>query len=213
MTNALHPLTFLAFPGEVLRPLGEADLPALQRMVNDPEVRPYVTTMFPEHEANEREWITNLAKNRQHNIVLGIEVMHDGAPTLVGTMGLHRINWRDRTAATGTMIGDARYQNRGIGTAAKMALLRYAFFELNLRQVYSEIIAFNGRSARYAAKCGYRQYGRVPQDCYRDGRYYDRLLFRVTRPWFTKCWNEWCTQHPHESIDEMVARHARMNRE
>lgn len=202
-----HTYPYLPFPGGVLRPLLEADIPLLMRWVNDPEVRMYLNRLYPEYEGNERDFVGGLAKNRHSNIVFGIEVIHEDKPLLVGTMGMHRINWRDGTATTGTMLGDQRFQNRGIGTAAKMALLRYAFLELNLRQIYSEVVAFNGRSARYAAKCGYRRFGRVPADHYADGTYYDKLLFVVTRTRWLPLWNAWRKEHSIETTAEVVARH------
>jgi RimJ/RimL family protein N-acetyltransferase len=182
------------------------------KWVNDPEVRLYLNRLYPEYEGNERDFVGSLAQNRHSNIELGIEVLHEGKPLLIGTMGMHGINWRDRTASTGTMLGDQRFQNRGIGTAAKMVLLRYAFLELNLRQVYSSVISFNGRSARYAQKCGYRRIGRVPRDHYADGHYYDKLVFMVTRVRWLRLWQAWRAAHDIETIAEVVARHHRQAR-
>ncbi len=61
-------------------------------------------------------------------------------------MGIHRINWKDRTATTGAVIGEKAYWDKGYGSEAKMLVLDYAFNMLNLRKICSQVLAFNKRS-------------------------------------------------------------------
>jgi RimJ/RimL family protein N-acetyltransferase len=78
----------------------------------------------------------------------------------------------------------------GLGTEAKMLWLKYAFFNLNLRQVYSSAIAFNTRSQKYSKKCGYKEIGRIPNHQYIDGLYHDIVTLMVTREDWEPLWRE-----------------------
>ena len=172
----------------ILRPIcKETDLPTLLRWINDPEVIQYLTTYLPSMKQNEEEWLDSLPKNRNENIVLAIETL---AGKFIGVMGLHRIDWKNRTAGTGAFIGNKKYWNRGYGTDAKMILLNYAFNTLNLRKIYSGAIAFNKRSIRYSLHCGYKIEGRRRKHFFVQGRYYDEVILAVFKPDWLPIWKK-----------------------
>jgi len=176
-------VVFLKGKRVVLRPINkETDLPSIIRWINDPEVRRFIAAYLPSPREAEEQWVDGLTNNKDvSNIVLAIETV-DGV--FIGIMGIHRINWRDRTATTGAFIGEKEYWGRGYGTDAKMALLDYAFNTLNLHKICSGAISFNQRSVRYSLKCGYKIEGRRRQQRFRDGKYYDEIILGVFR-------NEW----------------------
>ena len=62
-----------------------------------------------------------------------------------------------------------------------MLLLGFAFWELNLRKVYSYVIEYNSRSTRYSQKCGYREEARLPKHYYKKGKYWDQIILAVYR--------------------------------
>lgn len=174
-----------------LRPIMEADVPYLLRWINDPEITQYLNVYLPMSEAEEREWVKNLHKDKTRNIVFMIVV--DGKP--IGTMGLHGINWKSRVATTGALIGEKEYWGRGYGTEAKMLLLNYAFNNLNLRKICSSVLAFNGRSAKALQKCGYKKEGFRKDQYFHDGTYWDEVLFAVFREDWLPLWDEYVRAH------------------
>ena len=109
-----------------LRPFTESDIPTLTRWINYPEVREFVTAILPQTEKQEEEWFNKLGADDK-NIVLGIETKDN---TLIGSMGIHKINWQDRVCITGAIIGEKEYWGKGYGTDAKMILLDYIFLGL-----------------------------------------------------------------------------------
>lgn len=157
----------------ILRLLRESDVDTLLRWINDEEVNQFLMSRLPMHEAGEREWVSALGKS-DTNIVFGIETL-DG--TFIGTMGLHSINWIDRTAVSGTLIGEKEYQGKGYGTDAKMTLLNFAFMRLGLCKICSAVIAFNERSLAYTRKCGYVEEGRRRAQFFRKGERHDDVIF------------------------------------
>lgn len=152
-----------------LRPVHRSDVPTLTRWINDPEIRQFMVNDFPFTEKQEEAWYEKIGANDE-SIVLIIETK---AGIMIGCMGLHEINWRDRVATTGALIGEKSYQDKGLGTDAKMALLDYAFNTLNLRKICSRVTAFNKRSLQYSLHCGYKVEGTRRQHIFKKGQYWD----------------------------------------
>lgn len=202
------PATFLTFPGGYMRPVEAADLHHLYVGVNNPEITMYLARYLPVTQGQEKNWIEDLGKRSDTNIVVMVVV--DDVP--IGTLGIHNIDHKNRTAVTGAMFFNQSYWNKGYGHKAKMILLRYAFMTLNLRQVYSEVLGFNGRSAAYNRKCGYVDVGAYPNDHYLDGRYWDRLHMMLTKEAWLKRYETFKIEHKLESLEEMVERHRHINK-
>ncbi len=175
MSEQIKQVVFLLGKRVVLRPLMKEDIPLLIRWINDPEISKFLNVCMPMMEADEEEWFGNLHKEKPNNIVLAIVV--EGKT--IGTMGLHGISWKDRTATTGALIGEKEYWNKGYGSEAKMLLLNYAFNTLNLRKISSSVIAFNKRSYNYSLKCGYKKEGRLKKHHFSHGKYWDEILLAV----------------------------------
>jgi RimJ/RimL family protein N-acetyltransferase len=177
-------IVFLRGKRTILRPLLESDIPLLQKWVNDPDVRQFVKRVFPATEIDEREWIESLRKKAGKDIVVMIEVK--GKP--IGVMGIHGINWKDRIATTGAMIGEKTYWDKGYGTDAKMVLLDYAFNTLNLYKIMSRVHAFNKRSLAYSLHCGYKIEGRLIRQIFSRGRYWDEIILGLFKSQWLPIW-------------------------
>lgn len=171
-----------------LRPIEKEDVPLITRWVNDPDVRHLVNHWLPSNKEEEAKWVDNLEKKKDTDIVLLIELA-DGRP--IGLMGLHRINWRDRVATTGALIGEKDCWGRKLGSEAKMLLLHHAFRTMNLRKICSSVIAFNERSRRYSLRCGYKEEGVQKEHIFRDGKYWDMILLAVFQEDFDPIWERY----------------------
>ena len=161
MTKDKHaPAFFLPFPGGGLTARPEFDDVLLARAwqaINRPENRMYLSTVYPTSWRQQKEWAEK--PNTDTNILFMI--WYDNQ--YIGGMGVHHIDYIHGTAETGTLIWEAEYRNRGIAKLAKLVLLDYIFDTLNLRQVYSRVIGYNTRSAKYSDKCGYVEVARIPR--------------------------------------------------
>jgi RimJ/RimL family protein N-acetyltransferase len=118
----------------------------------------------------ERKWLESHSTGSKSDVVLAIETK-DGVH--IGNIGFHNIKWTDGVAVSGAMIGDKRYWDKGYGTDAKMQLVNWAFSNLGLRKLCSQVIAFNARSLAYSKKCGYKVEGVLAKHVLRDGGYPD----------------------------------------
>jgi RimJ/RimL family protein N-acetyltransferase len=170
----------------VLRPLLINDYIILMKWINDPEVTQFLFAYLPIMEEDQKEWIESVRKQMSKQIVLMIVV--DGVP--IGTMGIHNIDHRQGTATTGALIGEKACWGKGYGTEAKMLLLEYAFNTLNLRKIYSEVIAFNKRSYNYSLSCGYKEEGCLKDHHFVKGKYWDKIILSVVKKDFKPLWKK-----------------------
>ncbi|OGM96452.1 MAG: hypothetical protein A3B86_03260 [Candidatus Yanofskybacteria bacterium RIFCSPHIGHO2_02_FULL_38_22b] len=178
---------FLVGHKVVLRPFSRADIPTLTCWINDPDVREFIGSVLPQTEKQEEEWFNKLGSNDQ-NIVLGVETK-DGV--LIGSMGIHQINWRDRICTTGALIGEKDYWGKGYGTDAKMLLLDYIFNTLNLNKVCSAVIVYNKRSLHYSLHCGYKVEGRRKNHVFRKGRYWTLIELGLFKEDWLSIWKNY----------------------
>ena len=170
-----------------LRPFSKEDIPTLTCWINDPDIREFGFPPLPQTEKQEEGWFNNLGADDK-NVFLAIETK-DG--TLIGSIGINRIDWKDRTATTGALIGDKEYWGKGYGTDAKMILLDYAFNALNLRKICSSVVASNKRSMRYNLRCGYKVEGVRKRHKFTNGRYRDFIEFGIFKADWLPIWKRY----------------------
>jgi len=102
---------------------------------------------------------------------------------VVGGVNLNSIDEKNGTFSIGMQI-DRDHRGKGYGTAAMGLLLKYAFFERRLNKYYGHVLEGNVASARMLEKLGCVREGRRTQMVYTDGRYFDEILYGLTRDEF-----------------------------
>lgn len=159
-----------------LRPFEIEDIDQILPHFNDEEVRRYLAVIFPVNKLVERNFIESLYKDDK-NILLGMEV--NG--TLIGSIGLHRIDWVNRSTELGVVIFRKEYWNKGYGTKAIDLMLKYAFEYLNMNRVSLKVYEYNERAIHVYEKCGFKVEGRLRKAKFFKGRYWDVLVMSILR--------------------------------
>jgi diamine N-acetyltransferase len=161
-----------------LRPIERGDLPRFVEWFGDPEVRRHLAIYLPFSLAQEERWFENLQGRleRQEDVLLAIETA-DGVH--IGNLGLHAINWKDRSAELGIAIGEKAYWNQGYGTDAIRTLLGLAFRELNLHRVFLRVDADNARAIRCYEKAGFQREGTSREAVFSEGSYRDQYVMSI----------------------------------
>jgi RimJ/RimL family protein N-acetyltransferase len=169
---------FLIGEKTYLRPIDKDDAPTLATWFNDAEVTRYLLWHRPINVAQEEEFIQKMQAS-ETDLMLGI-VTRDG-DRLIGCLGLHQTDVRNRHAVFGISVGDKSYWGKGHGTEATRLVLDHAFATLNLNRVWLQVFEFNPRAQRCYEKLGFRHEGRLRQHIYRDGKYCDSLVMGILR--------------------------------
>lgn len=178
MLEITHP-KFIVGKRLYLRPLDpRTDTERCYGWMNDREVTQWLLRHTPIPFPAQQRWIEDITKERSTTDFVFAVVLREG-DVHIGNVGLHRIDWIDRTASTGWVIGEKSEWKKGYGFEAVALMLGYAFTSLNLRKITSATIAPNTASSRIHEKCGYQKIGTRQQQFFRDGAYHDEFLWEV----------------------------------
>jgi RimJ/RimL family protein N-acetyltransferase len=137
---------------------------------------------LPKSEQDARAFAERYAEfnHRHERIMFSIETL---AGELAGGINIHSMNQRNGVFETGTRIYRA-FRGRGYGFEAKLIVLRYAFHELRFQKYNIRCLDSNQPMIDHAVRLGCQPEGRIRRNVYTDGRYYDDLLFGLTREEF-----------------------------
>jgi len=112
---------------------------------------------------------------------LGIEVHTEEGWHLIGSCGFSNIEWTNRAAEIGIVIGEKPCWDHGYGTETMRLLIRHAFDTLNLNRVFLRVHEPNKRAIRAYERAGFVREGCMRQAVFKDGRYQDVIIMSVLR--------------------------------
>jgi RimJ/RimL family protein N-acetyltransferase len=165
-----------------LRAQEQSDAGALQRWMNDPEVAYFTSARYPMSLHAEEDWLAARAKNSYADGVrLAIETK-DGRH--IGRLALVETRMEDRKAELQITIGEKDCWSQGYGTDAVLTALRFAFACMNLHRVWLTTLEYNHRAVACYRKCGFVEEGRLRQEVFKDGRFWDFIIMGVLRDEF-----------------------------
>src|SRR5215213_4073608 len=95
---------------------------------------------------------------------------------VIGNVGIRKPSVKAYDAELGYELA-SREWNNGYATEAVMAMLKLAFEDLRLHRVAARVIANNNNSIRLLEKIGMRQEGRLREQEFFKGRYWDVVLY------------------------------------
>lgn len=166
----------------ILRPVKKSDIPLFLQWLNDPEVVQYLARYLPLTEVEEKEWIERVSREQVNGQVIFVIEDKTKKPTKpIGNCGLRNINWKDRVAEFGIVIGEKDYWSKGFGTETAKLLIDYGFNQLNLRRISSTAYEFNKRSIGLHKKLGFKEEGRRRKARFKNGKFWDEVVFGLLK--------------------------------
>jgi ribosomal-protein-serine acetyltransferase len=103
----------------------------------------------------------------------------DGA--LVGSIGCHPIDWKNRSTSIGYWL-DADHQGKGVITRCTVALLNYLFFDLRLHRVEIRCATGNRRSCAIPERLGFEREGIAREAEWLNDRFLDLVVWSMLEP-------------------------------
>jgi RimJ/RimL family protein N-acetyltransferase len=167
-----------------LRALERLDLPTVVRWFADPEVRASLARVDVVSLAEEERWFDALLRSTAEvafaiDAINGVDGVDGVVARFVGTCSLHRIDWRNRSAVIGIVLGDAANRHLGYGSDAVRCLLRHAFDSLGLYRVELEVLVDNAPAIRCYERLGFITEGVRVGARFQHGRFVDLRLMRL----------------------------------
>lgn len=163
-----------------LRAAELSDAPLLNKWSNDPEIWNGLGGWhFPFSNLSTEGWIKGIDNNSLNGNTWVIDTPDLG---IIGTANITNIDWKNRHAVHGMMLGDKDVRGKGYGVDTVMAIMKYAFDNLGLERLDGDMIEYNKASLKlYIGKCGWQEEGRQRRWHYRNGQFWDRIIVGVTR--------------------------------
>lgn len=174
--SARPPHAFLVGECCYLRPPTREDvLGNWPHWFSDPEVTRYMLRgVFPQSVDAQIDFYEHVAAEQTTDLVLAIVARDTDAH--VGTVGLHRIDWINRSAEFGIVIGERDHWGKGIGGEATRLIVAHGFDRLNLNRIWLGVFAEHEAAVRLYERVGFQVEGRFRAAILREGRQHDQLI-------------------------------------
>jgi [ribosomal protein S5]-alanine N-acetyltransferase len=163
-----------------LRPLERNDLNlGYLSWLNDPEVTRYLETgVFPSTMEDLEKFYSRVTSSAADVILAVVDRKTDRH---IGNVKLGPINWVDRRALFGILIGDRKFWGKGFGEEATRLMVEYGFHRLNLNRIGLAVFEEHRAAVRCYEKVGFKVEGRFREEMFREGGYKDRLWMGLLR--------------------------------
>ena len=163
-----------------LRAIEHSDLAQLRDWRNRPDFRRH----FREHRelglANQEAWFAKVSLSPNDFMFMIVDLANSNEP--IGACGLLYTSWIIRSADFSFYIGKSGsyIDDEGYAEEAARLLIEYGFQDLNLNKVWMELYEFDHRKLSFfREKFGFTTDGKLPQNCFTDGRYWDSYLISL----------------------------------
>lgn len=170
-----------------LRAAEKKDIPTFLRWINDEEVTEFLSLFSPISHHEEEGWFETMMEKPASEHILVIEIKNQEEPnrfTPIGSINFHNIDWRNRSAEVGIMIGEKALWDKGYGTETMRLMIDHGFNTLNLHRIWLRVFEKNQRGIRTYQKAGFQYEGKYRQAEFRHGEYQDvHLMSILTDEW------------------------------
>ena len=169
-----------------LRPLRKEDLPALNKITEEPEVWQNSQMRYQSPQGFQNSWLNpdKLFANPLKRNAFVLEKAGD----IIGSSSLYDGNEKARFSKLGYTFYHPSYFGSYVNPACKLLLLTHAFEQLNLVRVMFTIDADNQRAVHALKKLGAPFEGILRKDKVRsDGSFRDTAVFAITNDDWPKC--------------------------
>jgi len=168
-----------------LRAIEEEDLPQLLIWRNKTNYRQYFREYRELNTQQQCHWYEKVVIDDHRTIMFAVVDL----PTndLIGACGLCYIDWINKNADFSIYIGiDNLYIDSKLAVDAANILVKYAFLELGLHRLWSEIYDFDDKKIEFFNKIGFTLDGRHRQTHWCNGTWHDSLFYGLLSNDFIK---------------------------
>jgi RimJ/RimL family protein N-acetyltransferase len=169
-----------------LRAVENSDLELLKDWRNNTNFRKNFREVRELNTANQEGWF-NKTNNSPNDFMFTIVRLEDNKP--IGACGLLYINWINRSADFSFYIGidDFYIDNHGLASESTELLIKYGFNNLNLNKLWMELYEFDDQKLNFfQEKFNFKIDGKLRENCYEDGKYWDSFILSLLKFDFTK---------------------------
>ncbi|AJY73715.1 GNAT family N-acetyltransferase [Paenibacillus beijingensis] len=172
-------MSYLTGERIVLRDYRMEDLPYIRKWANDAEITGMLSDIFlyPQTTHDTESYLKMMVEGDPDN--KGYIIAFKDSLEYIGQIDLHKLDWKNRFASMGIVIGRKDLLGQGYGREAIGLLTGFVFDSLNLNRLELDVYEFNERAYRCYVGCGFKEEGRMRQRLFRSGKYWDVIKMSI----------------------------------
>ncbi|MCG8574978.1 MAG: GNAT family N-acetyltransferase [Flavobacteriales bacterium] len=161
-----------------IREIRTSDLDDLVKYANNANIADNLTDRFPyPYSRKDGEEFIEMVQNNTTDRIFAITTNDH----LIGTIGLHpQSGLYIKNVELGYWVAEP-FWGKGIATGAVRKILEYAFENLDVDRVFAKAFGSNIGSQKVLTKNGFRLEACFPKTLFKDGEYYDDMVFGFRR--------------------------------
>ncbi|RUT46987.1 N-acetyltransferase [Paenibacillus anaericanus] len=155
------------------------DLESIRQWVNDPDIVDNLSDIFtyPQTLHSTESFLRMMIEGQTQS--KGFIISEKENLNYIGQIDLHKLNWINRSAVLGIVIGRKDLLGQGYGGEAINLMKSFVFETLNLNRLELEVYDFNERAKNCYLSCGFKEEGRQRQKLFRNGKYVDVIMMSI----------------------------------
>jgi len=166
----------------ILKEVDISNIDSWYKWLNDPEITKYQDKgKFPNTKEKQYNYITKM-QNSNNNVLFAITYKKTGFT--IGSVSLQDIDWINRSAKLGIMIGKKSFIGKGIGKIVWNMITKHGLFELNLHRIYADCFEENKASLKCALASGFKVEGTIRDKYYKNGKWHNAIILSVLKDEF-----------------------------
>jgi RimJ/RimL family protein N-acetyltransferase len=108
-----------------------------------------------------------------HDMFFAIHTIENSL--FIGTLRISQMNWRNRVADIGIMIGNKDYWSKGIASDAIQIICYYLFNQCGFRKLTAGFMSINPAMGKIFENLGFKKEGILREQNYFEGKYVDHI--------------------------------------
>jgi diamine N-acetyltransferase len=162
-----------------LRALEPNDLDFVYAMENDQSIWEVSNTQTPYSRFLVKQYLENAQQDIYEAKQLRLAICQEEDFPAIGLIDLFDFDPMNNRAGIGIVIQALENRKQNIGSEALELLIRYAFYNLNIHQLYANIAIQNEASIALFTKFGFQKIGVKKDWTFVNGSYKDEALFQL----------------------------------
>lgn len=167
-----------------IRALEPNDLEFVYAMENDQDIWEVSNTQTPYSRFLVKQYLENAHQDIYEAKQLRLAICKDQDFPAIGLIDLFEFDPKNNRAGIGIVIQGNENRNQNVGSEALELLIRYAFYNLNLHQLYANIGVENVASLALFSKFGFQKIGTKKDWVLVNGIYKDESIFQLINKQF-----------------------------
>lgn len=142
--------------------------------------------IFPNTPELQARFLVELQERQAAQSHLQLAIVHRESDTLIGVCSLGSIDWVNRTAEIGMVIGPPQFRGRTNGLEAMALLMYHGFGKMNLNRIWAgQHVGLRRWKETLERQLAFATEGVKRQAMLRDGQYHDVVMIAaIADDWF-----------------------------